>query len=73
MLIYNTFDKAFTTDPQSFTNPKGLYNYFKTLYDLYKEGGNEVTMEKLFDKYEEHKLLRIWHARLETFSSTHLF
>ena len=53
MLIYNTFDKAFTTDPQSFTNPKGLYNYFKTLYDLFKEGGNEVTMEKLFDKYEE--------------------
>ena len=53
MLIYSTFDKAFTTDPQSFTNPKGLYNYFKTLYDLYKEGGNEVTMEKLFDKYEE--------------------
>ena len=25
----------------------------KTLYDLFKEGGNEVTMEKLFDKYEE--------------------
>ncbi len=51
--IYNTFDKAFTTDPESFTNPKGLYNYFKTLYDLYKEGASGVSMEKLFDKYEE--------------------
>ena len=52
-LIYNTFDKAFTTDPNSFTNPKGLYNYFKIFYDLYKEGTDQVTMEKLFDKYEE--------------------
>ena len=52
-LIYNTFDKAFTTDPNSFTNPKGLYNYFKIFYDLYKEGADQVTMEKLFDKYEE--------------------
>ena len=52
-LIYNTFDKAFTTDPNSFTNTKGLYNYFKIFYDLYKEGADQVTMEKLFDKYEE--------------------
>ena len=52
-LIYNTFDKAFTTDPNSFTNPKGLYNYFKIFYDLYKDGADQVTMEKLFDKYEE--------------------
>ena len=35
MLIYNTFDKAFITDPQSFTNPKGLYNYFKTFFNVY--------------------------------------
>ena len=53
METYKTFDLAFTTDPESFTNPKGLYNYFKTLYDLYKEDNHGVTMEQLFTKYEE--------------------
>ncbi|PDH43538.1 MAG: hypothetical protein CNC91_04420, partial [Flavobacteriales bacterium MED-G22] len=28
--VYNTFDEAFTKDPSSFSNPKHLYNYFKT-------------------------------------------
>ena len=50
---YKTFDLAFTLDQSSFTNPKGLYNYFKTLYDLYKEDVHGVTMEQLFNKYEE--------------------
>jgi len=53
METYKTFDLAFTTDPESFTNPKGLYNYFKILYDLYKEDNHGVTMEQLFTKYEE--------------------
>ena len=53
MEVYKTFDLAFQTDVKSFTNPKGLYNYFKTLYDLYKEGNQGVTMEQLFNKYEE--------------------
>ena len=30
MQVYKTFDLAFKTDVKSFTNPKGLYNYFKT-------------------------------------------
>ena len=30
-----------------------LYNYFKTLYDRYKAGDQEVSMELLFEKYEE--------------------
>jgi len=51
--IYATFDQAFTQDATSFTNPKGLYNYFKTLHTLYKKGSSEVTPEKLFNKYEE--------------------
>lgn len=51
--IYNTFDLAYTTDAKSFTNPKFLYNYFKTMYDRYKQGDTEVTMELLFNKYEE--------------------
>ena len=51
--IYATFDQAVTQDATSFTNPKGLYNYFKTLHTLYKKGSSEVTPEKLFNKYEE--------------------
>ena len=51
--IYSTFDEAFTKDATSFTNPKFLYNYFKTLYDLYKSGDNQVSMEMLINKYEE--------------------
>lgn len=51
--IYAIFDEAFTKDAQSFSNPKRLYNYFKTLYDIYKSGEGSVTMSMLFDKYEE--------------------
>lgn len=51
--VYDTFDKAFTEDIASFTNPRGLYNYFKTMYDLYKSRASGVTPEKLFNKYEE--------------------
>jgi len=53
MEVYKTFDLAYKTDSESFTNPKSLYNYFKTLYDLYKEGTRDVSMEQLFNKYEE--------------------
>ena len=51
--IYTVFDEAFTKDPKSFTNPKFLYNYFKTIYDRYKNGDSEVSMEMLINKYEE--------------------
>jgi tetratricopeptide (TPR) repeat protein len=51
--VYGTFDQAFTQDAKSFTNPKGLYNYFKTMYDMYKAGNQNITMEALFNKYEE--------------------
>ena len=50
---YTIFDRAFTEDAKSFTNPKRLYNYFKTLYDTYKNGDNSITTEMLFNKYEE--------------------
>ena len=52
-VIYNTFDQAYQKDAASFTNPKFLYNYFKTLYDRYKRGDTEVSIELLFNKYEE--------------------
>lgn len=51
--VYTTFDEAYNKDLASFTNPKFLYNYFKTLYDRYKAGDQEVSMELLFNKYEE--------------------
>ncbi len=50
---YAIFDRAFSEDAKSFTNPKRLYNYFKTLYDTYKNGDNTITTELLFNKYEE--------------------
>ena len=51
--IYDTFNEAYTKDAASFTNPKRLYNYFKTFYDLYKSGEGSITTAMLFDKYEE--------------------
>lgn len=48
---YEIFDQAFKQDPNSFTSPKRLYTYFKTAYQLYKQG--DKTAELLFDKYEE--------------------
>jgi tetratricopeptide (TPR) repeat protein len=51
--IYAIFDDAFTSNTQSFTNPKALYNYFKTLYTMYKNGDENVTMDALFSKYED--------------------
>ena len=49
--IYNVFDKAYNQDRASFDDPKPLYNYFKVYFQLYKDGG--VSMENIFDKYEE--------------------
>ena len=51
--IYATFDQAFASDMESFANPKALYNYFKTLYTMYKNGDENVTMDALFSKYED--------------------
>ena len=51
--IYEVFDQAFQTDKNSFTSPKGLYNYFKVYFNLYKEEGSGVKLEQLFNKYEE--------------------
>ena len=51
--VYEVFDEAYKKDPASFTNPKGLYNYFDTLYKLYKDTDTNVTTELLFNMYEE--------------------
>ncbi|MAH82664.1 MAG: hypothetical protein CMC21_05380 [Flavobacteriaceae bacterium] len=51
--VYAVFDQAYKTDPLSFTNPKGLYNYFDTLYKQYKSSNSDVSTEHLFNMYEE--------------------
>lgn len=55
--IYNVFDKAYNEDRSSFDDPKPLYNYFKVYFQMYKDGG--VTMENIFDKYEEISRMKI--------------
>ena len=51
--IYQTFEYAYNNDINSFSNPKSLAYYFQTAYDLYKTGNSEVSLEVLFNKYEE--------------------
>ena len=51
--IYSIFDDAFKKDPESFSNPKRLYSYFKVLYEIYKSKNGNITPEKLFEKYED--------------------
>ena len=51
--VYKVFDEAYKKDAASFTNPKGLYNYFNTLYNQYKSKEDNVTPELLFNMYEE--------------------
>jgi tetratricopeptide (TPR) repeat protein len=51
--IYNTFNSAYVQDRSSFDDPKPLYNYFKTYYELYKSGEGDVTLSLVFNKYED--------------------
>ena len=36
--IFEIYDQAFNKDSKSFKSPKGLYNYFKIYFKLYKAG-----------------------------------
>ena len=49
--LYNAFDKAFTEDIKTFTNPKGLYTYFSLMVDLFDKG--QKPAQALFDKYDD--------------------
>ena len=51
--IVQIYDDAFKNDPKSFKSPKGLYNYFKLYFKMYKSNDQEVSLEEVFDKYEE--------------------
>ncbi|NND12036.1 MAG: hypothetical protein HKN96_12605 [Flavobacteriaceae bacterium] len=49
--IYDAFDKAYTTDEKTFTNPKALYTYFSVLVDLHNAGA--VPVQDVFNKYDD--------------------
>ena len=51
--IFQIYDDAFKKDPKSFKSPKGLYNYFKLYFKMYKSDDQDVSLEEIFDKYEE--------------------
>ena len=51
--IVQIYDDAFKNDPKSFKSPKGLYNYFKLYFKMYKSDDQNVSLEEVFDKYEE--------------------
>ena len=51
--IFILFENAYQTDPLSFDDPKPLYSYFKTYFQLYKDGENDITLNQIFNKYEE--------------------
>ena len=51
--IFQIYDDAFKKDPKSFKSPKGLYNYFKLYFKMYKSDDQDVSLEEVFDKYEE--------------------
>lgn len=49
--LFNAFDKAYTTDKKTFTNPKSLYTYFSLMVDLFDAGKKPA--QALFDKYDD--------------------
>lgn len=51
--VYDIFDKAFKTDREGFTNPKGLYAYFSLLVDLHDAGQADIS--DVFVKYDDVK------------------
>jgi len=65
--IYNVYDEAFNKDSNSFKSPKGLYNYFKIYFKLYKEDSSNVSLEEVFQKYEE--LTEKFEFEMENYTS----
>ncbi len=49
--LYETLNKVFTSHPEEFTHPKAFLGLFKALVSRYKKG--EITLEELFEKYDE--------------------
>ena len=49
--IYKIFDEGYTKDLEHFSDPKGLYIYFKMMVKLYDSGKRQP--QELFDKYDD--------------------
>lgn len=49
--IYDAFDELYKSEPESFTNPKGLYVYFSTIVDMHD--ANQVEVIDVFNKYDD--------------------
>lgn len=49
--IYDAFDELYKNDPESFTNPKGLYVYFSTIVDMHD--AKQVEVIDVFNKYDD--------------------
>ena len=56
--IYTIFDDAFKTDSKSFSNPKRLYSYFKTFYEIYKseEVATRIASYFILNEIDSYKL-----------------
>ena len=44
--IVQIYDDAFKKDPKSFKSPKGLYNYFKLYFKMYKSDDEDVSLKR---------------------------
>lgn len=64
--VFEVFDQAFKKDQNSFTSPKGLYNYFKVYFNIYKEENSNISLEQLFNKYEE--LIEKFELEMDTYT-----
>jgi hypothetical protein len=50
---YNYLDNAFKTDAANFNSPKALYTYFELFVNDYEAGTKGITLQQVFDKYDE--------------------
>ncbi len=51
--IYAILNKAFTSNPNQFTNPNALYIYFKLYHSNFKNKDDGFSLEKVLEKYNE--------------------
>lgn len=66
---YAAFDKAWTTDRETFESPKSLYAYFSLLVDFHDAGKKEL--QEVFVKYDEvmQKIESLENAKAEKVST----
>lgn len=50
---YNYLENAFKTDAVNFNSPKALYTYFELFVDDYEAETKGITLQQVFDKYDE--------------------